>query len=152
MYRDLLVSDFKNPEFQSAFRQYFGELNIKVKNWDDLFEEMDNDHHGKNFAYVRLSESGRVIGFIQFIIIEMNSWFFRTQMGFVREFWIAGEYRQNGHGTELLIMAENFFKEKDIGYVVLTTDTAEKFYLKQGYEKNVNFLAKNCDPVYLKKL
>ncbi len=152
MYRDLLVSDFKSPEFQTAFRQYFEELSLNVKDWDGLFEEMNNDNHGKNFAHVRVSESGQVIGFIQFTVMEMSSWFFRTQMGFVREFWIASEYRKNGHGTELLIMTEKYFRKKDVGYVVLTTNTAEKFYLKQGYEKNVNFSAKNGDPVYLKKL
>ncbi|MCD7739167.1 MAG: GNAT family N-acetyltransferase, partial [Lachnospiraceae bacterium] len=150
MYRDFLVNDFKSPAFQRAFREYFAEIGLEARDWDALFEEMEHDENGENLMFVRCSETGRIIGFIEFTVMNMGSWFFRVQLGFVREFWVAREYRNNGHGTELLALVEEYFRERDIGYVVLTTYTAERFYLKRGYEKNLCFWARNEDPVYLK--
>ena len=64
-YVDALITDFTHPQFQAAFRQYFGELGIQVKDWDALFREMDRGDAGeKNAAYVRTEEDGSVIGFI----------------------------------------------------------------------------------------
>ncbi len=55
---------------------------------------MNNDKHGKNFAYVRIDDNGETVGFIQFTAITMNSWFFSTDMGFIREFWVNEKYRK----------------------------------------------------------
>ncbi len=152
MYQDLFITDFKRAEFQQAFKTYFDELNVQVKKWDQLFTSMNNDKHGQNFAYVRVDDNGETIGFIQFTAITMSSWFFSTDMGFIREFWVNEKYRKQGHGKELLTLAESYFKEKSIGYAILTTDTAEQFYLKNSYEKCPHIEAVNKMNVYVKRL
>lgn len=43
VYSDTLIADFSNPLFQMAFREYFGELNIAVQDWDRLFQEMNEE-------------------------------------------------------------------------------------------------------------
>ena len=64
-FTDTLITDFTAPAFQTAFRQYFAEIGIEVKDWDGLFREMNQGDEGqKNAAYVRMTEDGGVIGFI----------------------------------------------------------------------------------------
>ena len=149
-YRDVLISDFTDPRFRSAFKQYFGEIEINVNDWDDFFEEM-NGTEG-NRAYVRYGENDEVIGFIQFMSIELTNWFFNEKLGFIREFWVSREYRKMGYGSELLELAEKYFRDNGIKKAVLTTYTAPAFYEAKGYKKDGSFTAKNEDDVFVKEL
>lgn len=148
--KDILITDFTNCIFQKAFKLYFNELGINVKNWDALFAEMNEEKD--NIAYIRLSESDQIIGFIQFKPITLSSWFFESHMGFIREFWIAGEYRGKGCGRDLLGLAEMYFRDNGIFKSILTTGTASIFYEKNGYTKDITIIAKNRDDVYIKEL
>ena len=138
---DFLISDFTNDIFTCAFKEYFAELGINVSDWNSLWEEMNSDNG--NFAYVKVNNSGKTIGFIQFKTIELANSFFSEKYGFIREFWIAKEYRSKGYGTKLLTSCELYFKEKGVSQIVLTTDTAEEFYIAKGYSVNQNINAKN---------
>ncbi len=151
MIKDLLITDFQNDDFQKAFKEYFSEIGVQIKNWDGLFAEMNNDKNATNFAYLR-KDSDNVIGFIQFAIISAGNWFFKSKVGFVREFWIKNNMRNLGCGRELLNLAEKHLKGYGINHIVLTTHTAEKFYIKNGYSKNENIIAINNDCVYTKNL
>jgi len=149
--KDYFISDFTNSRFQSAFKTYFKELGINVKDWDGLFKEMNEDEG--NLAYVRMTEEAEtVVGFIQFKKEILKNWFFEEELGFIREFWIAEEHRKKSHGSELLEMAEQYFMEQNVHKTILTTDTAEKFYLSKGYRKDPAYQAKNKDDVYVKNL
>lgn len=148
--KDVLISDFIDPRFMKAFKQYFSEIGINDKNWDDFFEEM-NSAEG-NMAYVRYSEKDEVIGFIQFTPIELTNWFFNEKLGFIREFWINSNYRRMGYGSELLELAERYFRDNGIKKAVLTTYTAPAFYEAKGYKKDESFTAKNKDDVFVKEL
>ena len=151
-YVDALITDFSDPWFQAAFRQYFEELGLKVKDWDGLFREMDQGNSGeKNTAYVRTGPEG-VIGFIMFIPICFTSWFFEETCGFIREFWVAEEYRSRGYGGELLALAEARFWAQGFCTAVLTTGTAGGFYRRHGYAEAPGCRAKNKDGVFVKRL
>ena len=145
----MLITDFSDPVFQKAFQLYFAELGIHIKDWDGLFREMTEDG---NSAWLRRSENGSVIGFIQFKPIALTNWFFEEKAGFIREFWVAEAYRKQGHGSALLGLAEGYFMEQSIQRILLTTDTAPAFYEKHGYRKNPGIQAKNHDDVYTKEL
>ena len=150
---DKLITDFTDPVFQTAFKQYFEELGINVKDWDGLFREMNADSEGeKNAAYVRTGLDGGVIGFIQFVPIRFTSWFFEETLGFIREFWVAEAFRNQGNGAELLALAERHFLERGIYASILTTDTAERFYERRGYVRVYGCSAKNEDEVFVKRL
>ena len=150
---DKLITDFTDPVVQAAFKQYFTELGINVKDWDGLFREM-NEGNGdeKNAAYVRMAADGGVIGFIQFVPIRFTSWFFEETLGFIREFWVAEAFRGQGNGAELLALAERYFLERGIYTAILTTDTAERFYERCGYVRACGCRAKNKDEVFVKRL
>lgn len=148
--KDILISDFTDPKFKDAFKIYFDELGILLKDWEELFKEMNEG--GKNRAWLRLDEANNAIGFIQFIPIVFNSWFFEEKRGFIREFWIRKEFRGKGHGTALLFLAEQHFLEQGIRSFILTTDTAPEFYRTHGYEKDDTITAKNQDEVFVKRI
>ncbi len=149
-FTDTLTADFSDPLFQAAFRHYFSELGLEVNDWDGLFSEMNGE--GDNEAYVRTAADGSFIGFIQFKPILFTSWFFEETCGFIREFWIAEPYRNCGHGTALLGLAETRMREQGISAFLLTTDTAESFYLRHGYRKAPAMKARNGDPVFIKRV
>lgn len=152
-HSDILISDFTDPAFQAAFQQYFAELGINVRDWEGLFREMNDASDGeKNAAYVRKSPDGSTIGFIMFVPIRFTSWFFEETGGFIREFWVAEEFRSKGHGWELLALTEKFFLEHGIYTSILTTNTAERFYERHGYRKAPGCRAKNKDEVFVKRL
>ena len=152
-HSDALITDFTNPVFQAAFKQYFAELGINVKDWDGLFQEMNAEAGGeRNAAYVRRLADGGVIGFIQFVPIRFTSWFFEETLGFIREFWVAEAFRGRGHGAELLALAERYFLEHGICTAILTTDTARRFYERHGYARAHGCRAKNEDEVFVKRL
>lgn len=133
-HTDLLISDFTDPVFQAAFQRYFAELGIHVRDWDGLFREMNEGNEGeKNAAYIRTAADGETIGFIQFVPIRFTSWFFEETCGFIREFWVAEQFRNQRHGSELIALAEQYFLAHDIYTTILTTDTAERFYERHGY-------------------
>ena len=117
-YSDNLISDFSDSLFQAAFKQYFSELGLHIRDWDGLFREMNAD--GGNLAFVMTSDSGNVIGFIQFKLLKFTC-------GFIREFWVADEYRNQAHGSALLALAEEHFLKNGIYTRILTTDTISGF-------------------------
>ena len=149
-FTDVLISDFSDPLFQTAFQTYFSELGITVKDWDGLFREMNDEDD--NQAFVRTAKNGSIIGFIQFKPTKFTSWFFEETCGFIREFWISNVNRNAGHGSALLRLAESYLKEHGMYTSILTTDTAESFYLKHGYRKAPGCKAKNEDEVFVKQL
>ena len=117
-YSDNLISDFSDSLFQAVFKQYFSELGLHIRDWDGLFREMTAD--GGNRAFVMTSDSGNVIGFIQFKLLKFTC-------GFIREFWVADEYRNQAHGSALLALAEEHFLKNGIYTSILTTDTISGF-------------------------
>ena len=151
-YIDVFIQDFTDAAFERAFRLYFAEMGLELKEeqWSALFEEMNRE--GKNAAYVRLSPDGEVIGFIQFTMIELTNWFFKWPMGFVREFWVDKPYRGQGYGRDLLQKAEAYFAAHGAARSILTTDSAEAFYLHCGYQKAPDIAALNKDEVLIKTL
>ena len=64
MTKDILISDFTDPCFMNAFKLYFTEWDMQIKDWDGLFREMNES--GENRAWLRMDADGQVIGFIQF--------------------------------------------------------------------------------------
>lgn len=148
-YFDTMISDFSDPQFQTAFKRYFWYMCVTVTDWDGLFKRMND---GKNAAFVRKTLDGEIIGFILFAPLTLSSCFFEETRGFIQEFYVAGEYRSQGHGSALLALAEKHFIEHGIYTSILTTDTAAPFYERRGYMKASGCKAKNQDEVFIKHL
>lgn len=148
--KDLFITDFTDPVFRKMFKLYFEELGIEVKDWDGIFTEM-NEQNGGNAAFIRICGE-EPVGFIQFTEAILENWFFTERLGFIREFWVAENFRRQGHGTEMLTLAEKYFKDNGIGRVILTADEERMFYLKRGYGVCKEIEAKNKDEVFVKEL
>ncbi len=149
-YQDLFLSEFHDRNFQIAFMKYFEEMDIHLDDWNGLWQEMNEDKETR--AFVRVSDTGSVIGFIQFKPITFKSDFFEETCGFIREFWVDAPLRNQRHGTELITLAEKYFIENHIFTCILSTDSAERFYKRHGYVKASGCLAKNHMDVYVKRI
>nr|WP_300680983.1 GNAT family N-acetyltransferase [uncultured Acetatifactor sp.] len=145
--RTILLSDFTDPRFRTAFQTYFHELGISVRDWDGLFQEMNEE--GNNLAYLLLDED-RTLGFLQFQMTSFSNWFFQEPFGFIREFWVASACRRQGYGRTLLHLAEAYFLEHGAYRAVLTADDAVAFYLANGYQNASGVKAKNHMDVFVK--
>lgn len=149
-YNTILLSDFTDPRFRSAFQTYFAELGISVRDWDGLFQEMNSE--GNNLAYLLSDDEGEILGFLQFQLTEFSNWFFEEPFGFIREFWISPAHRRQGYGRMLLHLAEAYFVEHGVYRAVLTADDAVAFYLASGYAIAPGIRAKNKMEVLVKNL
>lgn len=151
-YTDTWMTDFSDAALQTAFRTYYGELGVRVTNWEGLFAEMSA---GEDAILVRRSETGEVMGFLMCVASDaVTAWrgFFSTRLGCIEEFWIASAYRSQGHGSALLKLAEERLAEQGCSYTILTTDTAPDFYCRHDYMLQKGICAKNKADVYLKPL
>lgn len=148
--KDVLITDYTDLRFQFAFRAYFRELEVTVRDWLGLFREMNREKD--SHAILRLTEEGSVVGFIQIQPVPVSAGFFETKWGFIREFWISPEHRGQGHGSALLALAEERLRREGCGAAVLTTDTAPAFYEARGYRRDPAIRARNEMDVYLKQL
>ena len=84
---------------------------------------------------------------------EMNGQVFQGKAGFIREFWVAEKFRGKGFGTELLLLAEKYFKDKGINRVLLTAEENEQeFYINRGYSISGSIEAKNGMAVSVKDI
>ena len=152
IFNDTLMTDMTDVAVQKAFRAYFEELGVNVNDWDGLFAEISAS---PDCFFIRRNQNGDVIGFLLFTITGAETacrGFFSTLLGWIEEFWIAPEYRRQGHGTALLCLAEKHFTQLDCAYAILTTETAPLFYEKQGYKLQKGITAKNKSNVYIKPL
>ena len=149
-YSDKITKNLSGVKFRSAFSKYCTELGFRVTDWDALFDEIACGE--ENELLLRSIEGGEVIGFVLFRPETFSSNYFEETCGFIREFWVEKFHRRRGHGTELLKETENYFLKQGVGTVVLTTNSAGKFYMNRGYEKAPFCKAKNGYEVYVKKL
>lgn len=140
---------FTSPALRRAFQDYFAELDVTVRNWAGLFEELDRRD---GYTLLRQDEAGHVAGFLLGSRQEMRSDFFTAPIGFVEEMYVAPAFRRQGHGAALLKEAEARFRDEGCGCAFLTTDSAPDFFVCQGYLFQPRMAAKNGDPVYVKPL
>ena len=148
--KDILISDFEAPYIQKLFQRYYGELGFQVWDWNDFWQEVCE---AKDlYAWLRFSDAGEAIGFVQFQLIEFSNNLFREQLGFVRELWVSGAYQEKGYGTELLRMAENYFKKHGLSRSILKPGILYEFFAGRGYALSKATTAKDYEDVFVKNL
>lgn len=146
--QNITLTDHRDPRFADAFMRYFAELGICVRDWSGLWDEMNRSGVS---TLLRIC-NGDTVGFIQYEVSVSKSAFFEERIGFVRELWVAPAARRGGHGAALLSLAEEACRAEGIGRILLTTDTAEAFYLRRGYCPRPDVSAANRLPVLEKRL
>lgn len=142
------INNFDNKDFKVLFKQYFNEFDIKITNWENLFQIINEDN---NLAYLLYAHEVP-IGFIMFSIEHSSHPYITERFGFIKEFYVDKNYQSKGYGSALLNKCEYYLFEHSVYKVVLTTDTAEFFYNRHGYKKATSYVSKNEDPVYFKIL
>ena len=101
---DVFVEDFESEPFMTAFKTYFSEISDGTRNWPMLFRQM-NAEKDVTKAIMRL-DGDTVVGFILFCPLQLSCPFFTESYGYIRELWVAPEYRRRGNGGRLPALAE----------------------------------------------
>lgn len=143
------LTDFSRPAFRQAFERYFAELEVSVDDWEAVYREMAA---AGAQALLLSSSEGSVAAFLLYAALPFSSSFFEGNAAFVQEFWVEPSLRRQGLGRRLLHSAEKLFTAQGLNLVLLTSDTAENFYLHCGYHRAAGIRAKNGCPVFLRCL
>ena len=135
---DVFVEDFESEPFMTAFKTYFGEISGRERNWPMLFRQMNAEREVTRA--VLLQDGGTAVGFVLFCPLQLSCPFFTETYGYIRELWVASEYRRRGNGRLLLALAEQDLANREtaqgtkIARVLLKADPrATGFFEKQGY-------------------
>ena len=140
-----LLDNYNDLAFQNAYRNYYDDMGIiDFKHWDRLFVDMEKEDNLNTYL---LFENNVIIGFIQIQNIQFTHWFFKEQCGFIREFWILKQLRNQGYGSRLFDYIMKRFKEENIKKVILTTEKVQSFYTNRGFVVDSSYTALNNDIV-----
>lgn len=90
----VLISDFNDERFVSAFRVALQEFSINLDNFDKYIKEFNTA--GNIFAYVLVNSDKQSVALIQFQKTELSNQYVKEELGLIRDFWIASEYRKQG--------------------------------------------------------
>ena len=147
------LSDFYDPRFQQAFRAYFLEIGVNLREDTDVFDHIAESFEKENMHTFVLGDENSLAGFIMVQPECLKGSFFEERTGFIRELWVAPSGRHLGYGSQLLEKAENFFRVKRISKLILTyEEDALPFYLKKGFMPDGSYEAKNNGKILIKLL
>lgn len=154
----LKIENFET--FANLFVDYFiNDMKVifdREKLKDNLVRNTILKQYKENIIYIDIIRKEKILGFIIYQVDNINSdWKERLGQGFIREFCVLKEYRNNGLGSMLLNHAENNLKNLGVKQIYLTSDENEKvknFYLKNGYKTTHDRNNKNNNEIFEKIL
>ena len=147
----LELSNFYDERFKACFRAYFREIGINLKEDTDVFDEITKAYEKENMRTFVIEKDKQFIGFIMVQPEYFKSGFFEERAGFIRELWVAAPFRHLGYGKQLLGIAEDYFKKKDVFKLILTyEEDALGFYERLGFHLDMTYKAKNDGKVIIK--
>lgn len=144
-----------NKEFQRAFREYFAEFGIPLKENTEVFNELMKAQDNEGMESVSLKNGNKLLGFIlyQIEIFKSSNGFFEQKVGYIRELWIDKNYRKQNLGTKLMEEIYNRLRKAGVYKILLTYDEdAIGFYEKLGYMYDNSYSAKNKERCMVKFL
>ena len=143
---DVFVEDFESEPFMTAFKTYFGEISGRERNWPLLFRRM-NAEKDVTKAIMRL-DGDTVVGFILFCPLQLSCPIFTESYGYIRELWVAPEYRRTGSGGQLLTLAEQYFFDLQKDYSPQRDRGCEAAYQPQQATQVLRGCYGNQDGIY----
>ena len=147
----LELSNFYDERFKQCFRAYFLEIGIPLKEDTDVFDEITKSYEKENMRTFVIEEDKQFGGFIMLQPEHFKSDFFEEWAGFIRELWVAPSFRRLGYGKQLMEIAEDYFRKKEIFKLILTyEDDALEFYKRLGFNHDSSYKAKNDGNVIVK--
>ncbi|MBK2403295.1 GNAT family N-acetyltransferase [Erysipelothrix rhusiopathiae] len=147
--KKVCIDDLTDALFKDAFMAYFHEFGYEISNHHEFFEAMNREENNEVLAY---EEAGQIIAFIMYRYDHLSHWFFTEHVMFVRELWVKPSHRTHGLASKLLMEVESEAQTNQVFKLILTTDSAQHLYLKNGYILDRSYRAKNNHPVYIKSL
>ncbi|MCL2342821.1 MAG: GNAT family N-acetyltransferase [Firmicutes bacterium] len=98
-----------------------------------------------------LTADGEAQGFILYQIDSPESdWCIKEGYGFIRELYVAADFRRSGHGKALAVHAETRLRQRGVPGIYLTTDEAMEFWAKMGYRDSGEVCSENDGRIFVK--
>ena len=145
------LNDFYDARFQQAFRAYFQEIGVNLKEDTDVFDEISESCEKENMRTFAMGDETGIAGFIMVQPEYLKGSFFVEQAGFIRELWVAPLFLRCGYGKQLLEAAEDHFRALGISKLILTyEEEALPFYQKMGFIPDCSYKAKNEGNIVVK--
>ncbi len=147
--------NIKSEEFQRAFREYFEEFGVILKENTDVFDELIKAQRNEGMEDVSIKKGEQYLGFILYQIetFRSSSGFFEQKVGYIRELWVDKQYRNQKLGTKLVEEIYNHLKKEGVSKILLTYDEdAKGFYEKLGYEYDASYSTKNGERCVVKNI
>ena len=151
------IRGYMEPDY-TAFKEMFGEYFLNDFNIELTEKELENicreitQKVKENILFLdllMLNNSAK--GFIIYQIDSPSSdWCEKEGYGFIRELFIAADFRKKGYGKDLAVYAENKLWDLSVPYIYLTAYESKNFWIKTGYQDSGEVSAKNDDRIYIK--
>lgn len=137
------------PQFESMLCAYFREIGGDIPEHIirgkllDLFQNQQS----RQIIHIALAVShGTPVGFsIYQIDTPESDWCKRPGWGFIREFYIAPEYRLCGYGRQLACYSEAHLRSLGAAQLYLTADDAVEFWQHCGYQNSREICSNNLE-------
>lgn len=146
--------------FADMFVDYFiNDMGVKYdasKLKEGLVKNTILKQYEKKIIFIDIIKTNKLCGFIIYQIDAPTSdWNERPGCGYIREFYVSKDCRNNGLGSQLLANAEKTLKSAGVKSVYLTSsenDLVKKFYVKNAYVSSNVRCAANDLEIYEKML
>ncbi len=79
--------------------------------------------------------------------------YFRPNWGYVMEFYVLPEYRRKGLGKKMFLRLQDFFENKGVSGIYLTSDpvTGKPFWEAMGFKSTGEFSSENNQEIFEKR-
>ena len=147
------LNDFYDVRFWNAFRSYFQEIGVNLREDTDVFDDITESHERENMRTFAVGGETGLAGFIMVQPECLKGSFFEERVGFIRELWVSPAYRNRGYGRDLMNRVEAHFREMGISKLILTyEEEALPFYRKLGFVPDGSYQAKNEGNILIKPM
>jgi ribosomal protein S18 acetylase RimI-like enzyme len=148
------LKNVKDQNFKKLFLSYFDELGVKLPDGYDVFSDIELSAKNEQMITIVAKQHSEMIGFIMFQPEQLisSTKFFKQDTTFIREFSVLKDYRKTGIGTQLMEYVFDYCNKNNIHTIILTTHSAQEYYLRLGFVEDSSYSAKNKQIVYIKKI
>lgn len=140
--------------YKDMFREYFlkdFKIDITQEETENICTEITQQVEAHILFLDLLILNSAAKGFIIYQIDSPKSdWCEKEGWGFIREVYIASDFRGKGYGKSLITHVESRLRQLLVPSIYLTSDESGNFWIKMGYQDSGETSSKNKARIFMK--